>query len=341
MKKNGFIATSILYSFFLIFITLFVALITNYLHNQVLISALDEASWDILMGINNTKISDLEPGDKVQFANYTGVSSNQFLNESASWVVAYVQTKDSNTKIYYFFSDIEAPLDIIYYQLSTDRLAKNHTLSIDVANELINATGKPYNASLKYNNVSGNPTIDIGFVTSSILNTVRNQSYSVDVMDAIMNANGAYAVKVNTSISGYSAGSFYYLKYYTFPLADAQSGLLSSYCGGTFNGKTVTYNSNNTFGYMHIMDDASQNYYYVDYCTYASPIAYTHSANDYVVLFNESASSDIISSTFSSQYSIRLMATVTVNVNATNTYIAGGRGTSMDPYLITDGVKVE
>jgi len=49
MKRNGFIATSILYSFFLIFITLFVALITNYLHNQVLISALDEASCDILM----------------------------------------------------------------------------------------------------------------------------------------------------------------------------------------------------------------------------------------------------------------------------------------------------
>ncbi len=36
MKKNGFIATSILYTFFLVFLSLFVALIANYLHNRML-----------------------------------------------------------------------------------------------------------------------------------------------------------------------------------------------------------------------------------------------------------------------------------------------------------------
>lgn len=340
MKKNGFIATSILYSFFLIFITLFVALITNYLHNQVLISALDEASWDILMGINNTKISDLEPGDRVRFANNS--NTNAFMNENTNWVVAYVQNKDANTKVYYFFSDIHTPTETIYYQLSSDKaFAKTHTVSIDVADELFKNANKPYNKSLKYNNKAGNPVIDVGFVTSSILTTARNQNYNVDVADAIFGTDGGYVVKINSAISGYTSGSFYYLKEYTFPLKQAQSSLLTSYCGGSFNGSLVKYNGNNTFGYMHVMDDASKNNNYIDYCMYASPIAYTHYAKDYVVSYDERATSDLISSTFSSQYNIRLMATVTVPINATNTYIAGGRGTSTDPYLITDGVKIE
>ena len=50
MKRDGFIASSILYSFFLVFITLFIALIINYIHNQVLINTLDEASWEMLLG---------------------------------------------------------------------------------------------------------------------------------------------------------------------------------------------------------------------------------------------------------------------------------------------------
>ncbi|MCX4365129.1 MAG: hypothetical protein OSJ70_05090 [Bacilli bacterium] len=345
MKKNGFIATSILYSFFLIFITLFVALITNYLHNQVLISALDEASWDILMGINNTKISDLKPGDRVRFANNTNVDNQQFLNDNTNWVVAYVQNKDANNKTYYFFSDIHAPKGTIFYQLNLDRFAKMHTLSIDIADELFKNANKPYNKSIKYNNKAGNPTIDIGFITSSILNTTRNQNYNVDIADAIFDAGGSYAVKVNSAINGYTSGQFYNMKMYTFPLGAAQSNLLGSYCGGSFDGTRVTYNVpnvnvNNTFGYMHIMDDANKGNNYIDYCFYASPIAYNHSAKDLVVTFDEKNAVDLISATFSSQYNIRLMATVTVNVNANNTYIAGGRGTSMDPYLITDGVKV-
>ena len=346
MKKNGFIATSILYSFFLIFITLFVALITNYLHNQVLISALDEASWDILMGINNTKISDLKPGDKVRFANNSTVDSQTFLNENTNWVVAYVQNKDANNKTYYFFSDIHAPKSTIWYQLALDRFAKMHTLSIDIVNELIKNANNPYNKSLKYNNIAGNPTIDIGFVTSSILSTTRNQNYNVDIADAIFNAGGPYAVQVNSTATGYTSGQFYNMKMYTFPLGSSQSNLLSSYCGGSFDGTKVTYNVpnvnvNNTFGYMHIMDDASRGNNYIDYCFYASPITYNHNAQDLVVTFDERNVTDLISATYSSQYNIRLMATVTVNTNANNTYIAGGRGTSMDPYLITDGVKVE
>ena len=37
MKKNGFIATSLIYSFFLIFITLFLTIIADYLQDKVLL----------------------------------------------------------------------------------------------------------------------------------------------------------------------------------------------------------------------------------------------------------------------------------------------------------------
>ena len=52
-------------SFFLIFITLFVALVMNYLHNQVLISKIDDEAWDFLNGVKNTKITDLKVGDYI------------------------------------------------------------------------------------------------------------------------------------------------------------------------------------------------------------------------------------------------------------------------------------
>ena len=35
------------------------------------------------------------------------------------------------------------------------------------------------------------------------------------------------------------------------------------------------------------------------------------------------------------------MADVTLDVNSENTYVAGGKGTKVDPYIISDGVKTE
>ena len=51
MKKNGFIATSILYSIFLVFLTLFLALILAYLHNQILLQKINDAAKSNLLKI--------------------------------------------------------------------------------------------------------------------------------------------------------------------------------------------------------------------------------------------------------------------------------------------------
>lgn len=64
-KKNGFIATSLIYSFFLVFITLFLTIIADYLQNKVLLNTIES---DIKEEINKTKyIGDFLVGDELTF----------------------------------------------------------------------------------------------------------------------------------------------------------------------------------------------------------------------------------------------------------------------------------
>ena len=72
-KKNGFIATSLIYSFFLVFITLFLTIIADYLQNKVLLNTIEN---DIKEDLNGTKnIADFNTGDIIVF---------QFTNDSYS-----------------------------------------------------------------------------------------------------------------------------------------------------------------------------------------------------------------------------------------------------------------
>ena len=72
-KKNGFIATSLIYSFFLVFITQFLTIIADYLQNKVLLNTIEN---DIKEDLNGTKnIADFNTGDIIVF---------QFTNDSYS-----------------------------------------------------------------------------------------------------------------------------------------------------------------------------------------------------------------------------------------------------------------
>lgn len=65
MNNKGFIATSLIYSFFLIFITLFLTIIADYLQNKVLLNTIEKGIKD---DINNSMgIQDFEVGDKLYF----------------------------------------------------------------------------------------------------------------------------------------------------------------------------------------------------------------------------------------------------------------------------------
>lgn len=83
-KKNGFIATSLIYSFFLVFITLFLTIIADYLQNKVLLNTIES---DIKEEINATKsIGDFKIGDILVFesGNYGSLKcSNDNTNYSS------------------------------------------------------------------------------------------------------------------------------------------------------------------------------------------------------------------------------------------------------------------
>lgn len=335
MKKNGFIATSILYSFFLIFLTLFIGLVANYLHNRILLAKIEDTSREILYGINNTKLTDLSVGDHIKFT-----TDDLILDSSATWTLAKTTTSGNNVTLY-FISDLSAQKLDIFYKRPGEKITKMHTMTVNLYETLIDANA--YSKAISY------PGFKTEIITSSMLKEIKNADMEDMVKEALLNPGGNYLVKIDQNITGlasngqnitYVAGDYYELKKYNFPQGIQQTSIVPNYCGGSFNGSVPVYLSSNTFGYMHVVDTSvTINQKYVDYCYYASPIAYTHSRNELVVDIDESKSSDVISSKLSNLYNFRLMTSITLDKNTNNTYIAGGKGTVIDPYLFINGVK--
>lgn len=78
-KKNGFIATSLIYSFFLIFITLFLTVIADYLQNKVLLNTIES---EIKKDINETiNINYFKVGDQIFFPeNFSSLNCGSSLD---------------------------------------------------------------------------------------------------------------------------------------------------------------------------------------------------------------------------------------------------------------------
>lgn len=78
MNNKGFIATSLIYSFFLIFVTLFLTIIADYLQNKVLLNTIEKG---IKEDINNSMgIQDFEVGDKLFFVeNINGFQYSYYI----------------------------------------------------------------------------------------------------------------------------------------------------------------------------------------------------------------------------------------------------------------------
>lgn len=334
-NKNGFIATSILYTFFLIFLTLFIALIANYLHNRILLAKIDETSREKLFGINNTKVSDLTIGTHIKFE-----SDDNLLNSDATWILAAIEGS-GNTKKYYFISDLTAAnINVMYKIPNVDKIKKYHALTVSLYETLSN--NGEYNKAISFGGFK------VYMTTSSFLAKIRNQISDPFVLSEILNPGGNYLVYIDSTIPGtgpngssktYTAGEYYEMKRYNFS-SSSQTSLLSKYCGGSFNGSIATYVPNNTFGYINIANEPiDKNTKYANYCYYASTVAYNHPVSEQVVQVPENKTNDLIISKLNSSYNFRLIAEKELNSTATNTYIAGGKGTSLDPYIFTDGVK--
>ena len=90
MNKKGFIATSLIYSFFLIFITLFLTIIADYLQNKVLLNTIEKG---IKEDINNgLECSNIFRNDQLVFQgnNFNGIeySDNLDLNGNTLYIVS-------------------------------------------------------------------------------------------------------------------------------------------------------------------------------------------------------------------------------------------------------------
>lgn len=99
LNKNGFIATSLIYSFFLIFISLFIAVIADYLQNKVLLEATEKGIKDELnafVDINTFKVGDI--------ISFEGTASNACdeLGENSlnMWIVAAIDLSSEKIVLY-------------------------------------------------------------------------------------------------------------------------------------------------------------------------------------------------------------------------------------------------
>lgn len=77
MNNKGFIATSLIYSFFLIFVTLFLGIIADYLQDKVLLNTIEKGIKEDLnstMGIQDFEVGDvLMFNDGISLTNATGI----------------------------------------------------------------------------------------------------------------------------------------------------------------------------------------------------------------------------------------------------------------------------
>ncbi len=93
MNNKGFIATSLIYSFFLIFITLFLTIIADYLQNKVLLNTIEKGIKD---DINSTiGIQDFEVGS---FIGTTG--SCDSVNDAELYVISKVDYNNNKIILY-------------------------------------------------------------------------------------------------------------------------------------------------------------------------------------------------------------------------------------------------
>lgn len=91
MNNKGFIATSLIYSFFLIFVTLFLGIIADYLQDKVLLNTIEKG---IKEDLNSTMgIQDFEVGDELIFND--GIS---LTNATGICNITDIKYKNSNGK---------------------------------------------------------------------------------------------------------------------------------------------------------------------------------------------------------------------------------------------------
>ena len=193
-KKNGFISTSIIYSFFLIFVTLFLGLILNYTHNRLLINRLNESALNDINKIRNARIAYLNVGDYVLFELTDEVQDK--INSKA-----YILANIYEDGTYEFLSTTDT------YNSSYN--SGIEYLSIDKFNEL----RETYKSLYKYSTVNTN--MNINLVSSSSLKRVRDNITDENILSDIFDTSTDYIVYNDLSSTSYQDNSYYNFRKYS------------------------------------------------------------------------------------------------------------------------------
>lgn len=153
MNNKGFIATSLIYSFFLIFITLFLTIIADYLQNKVLLNTIEKGIKD---DINSTiGIQDFEVGS---FIGTTGSCDN--VNDAELYVISKVDY-NNNEIILYSLDKTDSVANIILNDIDTGYMNATYYNKI-LYSFKDNAGSKSYKINDNLCIKSGVPSGDIG-----------------------------------------------------------------------------------------------------------------------------------------------------------------------------------
>ena len=250
MKKNGFIATSILYAFFLVFITLFIGLVTAYAHNKAAVLRINEKVREELKGIRSKTLADMKVGDYVKF----DIKEDQktFLNPEGKWIVAVKEVADNGDVDLTLISDRETPSR--YYVLPYGQEISENDYStfhrgiegMEKAIRYKNQMPTPTHLddALYINNVGGKKTsINIDFFTVDTFKKIKESDVDDYIKDNIINVGSDYVLKntVREPIN-VQAANIYYQCFLNPTSAD--------YLQNQWNNKVVngvTYTCNNPY----------------------------------------------------------------------------------------------
>lgn len=326
MKKNGFIATSVLYTFFLIFLSLFAALMANYMHNKLLIEKINNESREKIIRMNNFRLTDIKLGDRIRFD-----SNNTLIDKDSIWTLSKIENISESDVTLYFLSDLKVQKKEVYTPTSYDPKPDFRNFNIDLYNEL--------QSSGRYKNAIRYPGFDITIPSSSFLKSIRDDAnISDDVKDTIFNIGEEYVVMSDSDL-GYNNGSYYTLRKYNFD-QKSSSDLIARYCGVTINGDNSVNYGDGSLSYVNTLKKTALYDKYINYCYYARPFNeyYTVKKSEGVV-DTDLTRKDLVEYNWSSDLSIRLLAKITLNKNS-ESYISGGKGSMTDPYQFTNGVRI-
>ena len=205
MKKNGFIATSILYAFFLVFITLFIGLVTAYAHNKASVLRINEKVKEELKGIRNRTLVDVEIGDTIKFS--INPDQKEYINEEGTWMLATKNVDDSGHVTLVFVSDREAAKreyykvynqetghdDFTPYHRGIEGMEKAIAYDVYTAN---NGTPTHINEAITVSKASGTATtVKIDFFTLDTLLAIKNLDVPQYIKDNLINVGSDYVIK--------------------------------------------------------------------------------------------------------------------------------------------------